>query len=106
MKMAQRVHVVLEDDIDGSEAVETVSFALDGVSYEIDLSKAHSQDLREALSSWISAARRVGGRRSTKQAKPNDDNSAIRAWALAQGMSVSARGRISQEIRDAYQAAH
>ena len=40
--MAKRVQVVLEDDVDGSPADETVSFGLDGVSYEIDLSAANA----------------------------------------------------------------
>lgn len=104
--MAQRVQVILEDDLDGSEASETVSFAIDGVSYEIDLSDEHAAQLRAELQPWIEAGRRVGGRRATKQAKSGDDNAQIRAWALEQGLAVSARGRISQEIRDAYQAAH
>lgn len=104
--MAQRVQVILEDDLDGSPASETVSFSLDGVSYEMDLSEEHAAQLREALAQWTSAARRVGGRRNTKQAKSGDDNGVIRAWALEQGLGVSARGRISQEIRDAYKAAH
>lgn len=104
--MAQRVQVVLEDDVDGSEASETVAFAIDGVTYEIDLSDEHAAQLRSELQPWIVAGRRVSGRRTTKQAKSGDDNSKIRAWALQQGLAVNARGRISQEIRDAYQAAH
>lgn len=105
--MAQRVQIIMEDDIDGSAAAETVSFGLDGVSYEIDLNEEHAAQLRDELAEWIGSARRVGGRRSTKNAKRSgDDNPAIRAWAVEQGMQVSARGRISQEIRDAYAAAH
>lgn len=104
--MAQRVQVVLEDDIDGSPATETMTFALDGVSYEIDLSEEHAAQFRDGVSQWVQAARRVGGRRTTKQAKTGDDNAMIRGWALDQGLPVSTRGRISQEVRDAYQAAH
>src|SRR4051812_8592513 len=61
--MAQRVNVVLVDDIDGSDAAETVSFALDGVDYEIDLSDEHANELREAISLYVGHARRTGGRR-------------------------------------------
>lgn len=104
--MARRVQVILEDDIDGSVAAETVSFALDGVTYEIDLSVDHAAELREGLTPWSRAARRIGGRRSTKQVKDAGDNAMIRAWALEQGLQVSARGRVSQEVRDAYHAAH
>ena len=61
--MAQRVNVILVDDIDGNDAVETVSFALDGVDYEIDLSEQHAGELRNALSLYIGHGRRTGGRR-------------------------------------------
>lgn len=105
--MAQRVQVVLEDDLDGGVAAETVTFALDGVSYEVDLSEEHAAELRDALAVWVGAARRVGGRKSTKRAAaPSGETTAIREWALQQGMQVSARGRISAEIREAYRAAH
>ena len=33
--MARKVQVVLEDDIDGGEAAETISFALDGKTYDL-----------------------------------------------------------------------
>lgn len=106
--MAQRVHIVLEDDLDGSEAAETVSFSLDGVSYEMDLSEENAAKLRDALAPWVGHARRVAGRRTTgrkpsgKGASAND----IRAWALEQGMQVSARGRVSSEVREAYEKAN
>ena len=60
--MAQKVQVILVDDVDGGEAAETVSFALDGVSYEIDVSEENAEALREALAPWVGHARRVGGR--------------------------------------------
>ncbi|MEJ2579399.1 MAG: Lsr2 family protein, partial [Kineosporiaceae bacterium] len=60
--MVQKTQVILIDDIDGGEADETVSFALDGVSYEIDLSEGNAEGLRESLADWIGHARRVGGR--------------------------------------------
>ncbi len=59
--MAQKTTVQLVDDIDGSEAEETVSFALDGSRYEVDLSAEHASSLREALSTYIVAARRAEG---------------------------------------------
>src|SRR5215213_4306718 len=60
--MAQKVQVILVDDVDGGEATETVSFALDGVSYEIDVSEPNAAKLRDALAPWVGHARRVGGR--------------------------------------------
>src|SRR3954467_2454641 len=62
--MAQKVQVILVDDVDGGEAAETVSFALDGVSYEVDLSEKNASALRDALGPWVGHARRVGGRSS------------------------------------------
>ncbi|WP_444546482.1 histone-like nucleoid-structuring protein Lsr2 [Brachybacterium paraconglomeratum] len=47
--MARKTQVILTDDVDGSEATQTVSFALDGVAYEIDLNDSHAGQLREQL---------------------------------------------------------
>lgn len=103
--MAQKVQVVLVDDLDGGDAAETVSFALDGVSYEIDLSQANAAQLREDLGAWTSKARRVSSaKRSTSRAR-REDSAKIRAWAKDNGYDISERGRISTEIREAYNAA-
>lgn len=104
--MAQRVQVVLIDDIDGNEAGETVSFALDGVSYEIDVSAAHAAELRAAFQPWIGAGRRVAGRKSASRARSASDAGEIRGWAKANGIKVSERGRVSAKVREAYAAAH
>lgn len=104
--MAKRMHVVLEDDLDGSEAAETVSFSVDGVAYEIDLSAENANHFREAVAPWVSHARRTGGRRTQSRKAGGSPTNDIRAWAIAQGMQVSARGRVSQEVREAYNRAH
>jgi hypothetical protein len=111
--MAQKVQVVLTDDIDGSEADETIQFALDGVSYEIDLSDANAEALREALAPYAEAARRVGGRASRRSGSSKSrsggervDMSNVRAWARDNGYQISDRGRVSGEVRAAYEAAH
>jgi hypothetical protein len=110
--MAQKVQVLLVDDIDGGTADETVTFALDGVSYEIDLTTAHAAELRDAIATWVGHARKVGGRtsgaRSGGAARPrrSSDAGAVRVWAKENGFEVSERGRISAEIREAYDAAH
>ena len=113
--MAQRVNVVLVDDLDGSDAVETVSFALDGVDYEIDLNEKHASELRNALSLYVGHGRRTGGRRRTSSAGSKRSAGAsaggpsaaeIRAWARENGHEVPERGRVSAEVREAYAAAH
>lgn len=105
--MAQRVNIVLTDDIDGSDAVETVTFALDGNTYEIDLSTGNAAGLRDALAGYIAAGRKTGGRAKVTRKRAASGNATdIRAWAVAQGMAVSSRGRVPAEIRAAYEAAH
>lgn len=103
--MAQKVNIVLVDDIDGSEARETVSFALDGSTYEIDLNDDNAQKLRDALAPFIAHARRSSGGRGRKRSG-GPTPSEIREWARAEGMEVSDRGRVSEEVRAAYAAAH
>lgn len=111
--MAQRVQVILVDDVTGGEATETVEFALDGVTYEIDLSDENSAKLREDLAPWIGQARRAGGRRQTRRragsssaAGRSEDLAKVREWGRENGYKVSSRGRVSQELQDAYAAAH
>lgn len=108
--MARKTRVVLTDDIDGSEANQTVSFALDGVAYEIDLNDIHAKQLREQLETWASSGRRIGGRRTpgTRRSTASDpeQTARIREWARENGHEVSDRGRISTSVREAYNAAH
>jgi Lsr2 len=106
--VAQRVQIILEDDYDGGVAEETVTFALDGAEYEIDLSGENAAKLRDQLAGWIGHARKIGGRRKKTAAKSGDSSSTseIRAWALANGHDVSSRGRVSAEVREAYERAN
>lgn len=108
--MAQKVNIVLIDDIDGSDAAETVSFGLDGTSYEIDLSDANAAGLREALSPYVGHARKVTaarGRRprSTTTAAAGPSARELRDWARSNGYQVSDRGRVPAEVREAFDAA-
>lgn len=106
--MARKTQVILTDDIDGSGATGTVSFGIDGVAYEIDLNDDNAQQMREQLGEWAGKARRVGGRRNTgtRTAGSPSDAAKIREWARANGHKVPDRGRISKEIREAYNASH
>lgn len=111
--MAQKVQVLLVDDLDGGEADETVTFALDGKTYEIDLTTANAEKLRGLLDPYAKGGRRTGGRgAATGRAKGrsaaaagNPDTAVIRAWAKSNGYSVNDRGRVPQEIREAYEKA-
>ena len=106
--MAQKVNIVLVDDLDGSDASETVSFGLDGTAYEIDLNDKNAAALREALSGYVGHARKVSSssRRRKSATTSGPGASEIRDWAKANGMKVSDRGRVSAEVRQAYDAAH
>jgi hypothetical protein len=110
--VAKKVQVLLVDDLDGGSADETVSFSLDGVSYEIDLSAKNAGKLREAFGEYLGAARKAGrvtarstGRQAGTAAADREQNQAIRAWAKKKGMAVSERGRIPAEIVEKYHAA-
>jgi hypothetical protein len=114
--MASKTLVVLEDDLDGSEAAETVQFAIDGVAYEIDLSRQNATKLRDAVEPFAEKARRVGvpvrssssrGRRGTKRSNGHGpvDTRAVRAWAASNGVQVSNRGRIPASVLQQFHAA-
>jgi hypothetical protein len=109
-KMAQITQVRLVDDLDGGEAAESVAFSLDGRSYEIDLSEKHASAMRDAFAPFISSARRAGGsavvsrqKMSMRAGRPRVETAAIREWAAANGLEVSARGRISSTVLEAYE---
>lgn len=106
--MAQRTQILYVDDIDGSEAEGTIRFGFDGVDYEIDLNKKHSDALAKALSPYIAAARRAPGTRRPGRGKRASKQSQtdVRAWARAQGLQVSERGRIPGDVLAKYEAAH
>lgn len=111
--VAQKVQVLLVDDLDGGEADETVTFALDGKSYEIDLNTANADKLREALADFVKAGRRTGrvsgGRgkgRSAASGGSSQDTAKIRAWAKENGYEVNDRGRVPANIREAYEKAN
>jgi hypothetical protein len=110
--MAKRTIIQLEDDLDGGPADRTVAFSLSGDFYEIDLNHANADKLAGVLAPYISAARRVAGRSRSGRGPhrgtidPGPDTRAIRDWATKQGLKVSGRGRVSEEIRAAYAAKH
>lgn len=98
--MAQKVQVILVDDIDGGQAHETVSFGLDGVVYEIDLSTEHAAKLREDVEKWTTNARKSG--RTQRSRRSTQNNAEIREWAIDNGYEVADRGRVPSHIIEAY----
>jgi hypothetical protein len=107
--MAQKVHITLEDDLDGGDAAETVSFGLDGRSYEIDLNDKNAAKLRAALAPYVAAGRRSGGGRGSavrRRTQVGTSAREIRDWARSNGQKVPDRGRIPADVREAFEAAH
>ena len=106
--MAQKITVVLEDDIDGGPASETVHFSLDGVAYEIDLNDANAARLRDTMAPYVGPARRTGGRSTSGRARGrgrgrHNRTAEIRAWARDNGHKVNERGRVPGDIVAAYE---
>lgn len=109
--MAQKINVLLIDDIDGTDAVETIQFGLDGKTYEIDLNAEHAEALRAGLAPFVTSARKVGAKRSTAAPKAPSkaassepsDNAVIRAWATSKGIPVGVKGRIPADVRAQYE---
>lgn len=116
--MAQKVLVQLIDDLDGAPAEDgqTVSFALDGVTYEIDLREENATKLRDSLADFVASARKTGGRakrgtapatrRVVAEARTKEQTKAIREWARNNGRNLSDRGRIPTNIIEAFEEAH
>ena len=113
--MAQEVITKLIDDLDGTEAAETVSFAIDGEHYEIDLNDKNATALRKALDRYRAVARsstagRLGSARRKRgkstRSRSDVDPRVVRAWAIQSGIEMSSRGRLPTEVLDQYKAAH
>ena len=109
--MAQKVNIILVDDLDGGSADENVKFGLDGVNYEIDLSATNAAELRSSLERFVNAARKASGGGRAQRAKApaagrGHDSAQIRQWARDNGYTVNSRGRIQAEIQEAYQKAN
>ncbi|MEV1176783.1 Lsr2 family protein [Nonomuraea sp. NPDC049784] len=110
--MAKQIQEILIDDLDGGEANETVAFAIDGSSYEIDLSDMNAKKLRDALTPFVQHARRSAPAplrrrgRGTQRTISREKSSEIRQWAKAHGLPVSERGRISSTVVEQYEASH
>jgi hypothetical protein len=106
--MATRIITTLEDDLDGSEANETVTFSIDGTEYEIDLNNAHATELRDTMTKYITVARKAAGRaKQARRSGPSmSDTRAVRAWAVDNAIPVNVRGRIPADVLERYAAAH
>lgn len=109
--MAQKVQVLLVDDLDGGEADETVSFSLDGATYEIDLSSDNAKKLRDSLQPFVAHSRKAGSgantrRRRSRGASSRERSADIRAWAKENNIKVNERGRIPAAVVEKYEAAH
>lgn len=101
--MARKTVVTLVDDLDGSEADQTVTFSLNGTSYEIDVNQTHADDLATKLEPFIQAGRKVGKGRASQANSSTTNATAIRTWARENGFEVSDRGRVPKDVARAYE---
>ena len=115
--MAQKVITEFIDDIDGSAAERTFTFAVDGINYEIDLSAENIAEFNSAIGGFVESARKITGSRSntgrrTRSAgadggrQPREQTRAVREWARQHGHHISNRGRIPASIQQAFDQAH
>jgi nucleoid-associated protein Lsr2 len=104
--MATKITVALEDDLEGAPAGETVRFGVGGTEYEIDLNKKNAKAFRKQLAPFVEHARRAGrGQRRLRTSSSRQRSGDIRAWARAQGIAISDRGRIPASVVEQYEAA-
>jgi hypothetical protein len=116
--MAQKVQFELISDLalaqdpeSRAPAARTVSFSIDGESYEIDLSEGEAQELEEKLAPYMIAGRRRGraggtrARTALKAARKSVDTVAVRDWARENGIEVKDRGRVPADVVARYEAA-
>jgi hypothetical protein len=110
--MAQRVQVLLEDDLTGGPAIETVAYSLDGQAYEIDLNDKNAEGLRKAMAKYVTHSRKIKQKVTTrtipvqKRTQLGPDPKAVRAWAGSAGVDLPARGRIPAAVLEQFEAAH
>ncbi|MEU4086245.1 histone-like nucleoid-structuring protein Lsr2 [Streptomyces aureus] len=111
--MAQKIVTVYTDDLTGEESseVQTHTFSLDGVSYEIDLVSDNYDKLFDALAPFIDKGRKTGrvskagrGRKVVPADGPSSEE--VRAWARENNYEVNERGRVPASIHEAYRSAH
>ena len=108
--------VTMTDDLDGSKADRTITFAVDGSNYEIELSKKNATAFEKAVKPYVDAARKTraatasrastNGTSNGRRSRSRNDLGQIREWALANGLQVSERGRIAAAVQEAYDTAH
>ena len=104
-RVAQKRVLVMEDDLDGGPAGNTLRFSLEGDEYEIDLNDANARTMRGAFAPYVERGRKVNRRRSYARQDGPVDNRTVRAWAAANGIEMHGRGRIPARVMDQYRAA-
>ena len=107
--MAQKVHITLEDDLDGGDATETVSFRSRRPHLRDRSQRQERQGVARRAGTYVGAARRSGGGRGTaakRRTQVGTSAREIRDWARSNGHKVPDRGRIPADVREAFEAAH
>lgn len=109
-EVAQRTIIV--DDITDQEVAEgdarVLTIGLDGQWYELDVASETEARVREYVQECVDAGRKVDAPKPPKPARKKKDYDVptVRRWAKEQGLEVSVRGQISDEIVAAWKAGH
>lgn len=108
--MATKTQTIVTSDLSGKEGAETVTFAVNGKGYQLDLTKEEAQTLYDAFAKYVEVSRphniKVAGKGASRGSKTPSRAAAIRAWAKEQGIEVNERGRVNPEVAAKYDAAH
>ncbi|HTJ72421.1 MAG TPA: Lsr2 family protein [Actinospica sp.] len=103
------------DDLDQTPGAREVHFSLDNYEYIVDLNEKNFEELKAVLAKYIEVATPLGKvyraapQRPTarrRAAAEGPSTAEMREWAKKNGHEVSDRGRLQQEVIDAYLAAH
>jgi hypothetical protein len=107
LELVRRTQIVLEDDLNGGPAEETLTFGVEGTWYEIDLNSKNADTLRQVLSTYVSAGRRMGqvAGQERPRVRATSNTKVVRDWASAQGLPVPSRGRLPRAVIEAFDSA-
>ena len=104
-EMARTLITVKTDDLDGTPAVTTRIFTIDGTTFSLDLNQVNADTFTEILAPWLEAATVIAVRKPPRNTEARRESSTIREWAAANGHPVKDRGRLPAEVKAAYHSA-
>lgn len=102
--MAVETVNIFRDDLDGTAGALPRAFGVGDIQYALDLTDANWAAFLALIAPYVAVARPDRRRRAVSP-QEKDRRVAVRAWALANGYEVGARGRIPLAVEEAYRKA-